>query len=98
MPDHDDAYPEQVLDALLGWCERAEIEPCVEKFALADDYVQSERAAANRLPISDSPPDALFGIYTDSGHNILAAAREQSCRVPGDLLVGCISEIRLREH
>ena len=26
MPDHDDAYPEQVLDALLGWCERAEIE------------------------------------------------------------------------
>ena len=92
MPDHDDAYPQLVLDAFLGWCERAEIEPRVGQFALADDYVRSERAAANKLLTSDSPPDALFGIYTDSGHNILAAAREQSCRVPGDLLVGCISE------
>ena len=92
MPDHDDAYPQLVLDAFLGWCERSGLEPRVAKFALADDYSRAERAAANKLLSSDSSPDALFGIYTDSGHNILAAAREQSRQVPGDLLVGCLSE------
>ncbi|WP_369264146.1 substrate-binding domain-containing protein [Streptomyces sp. R35] len=35
---------------------------------------------------------AVIGVYSDSGHNILAAARHHGLRVPRDLLVACVSE------
>ncbi|MEU1853147.1 substrate-binding domain-containing protein [Streptomyces sp. NPDC019990] len=45
-----------------------------------------------RLLSRDPRPDAVIGVYSDSGHNILAAARRHGLRVPRDLLVACVSE------
>ena len=92
LPAHDDAYPQLVLTAFVDWCDAAGIESRVQTFELGPDYGQSERSAVNRFLAGPDRPDALFGIYSDSGHNVLAMARERNLRVPQDLLVGCLSE------
>ena len=68
------------------------VEASVESFEPVPDYTASERSAVDRLLTGSEPPDALFGIYSDSGHNILAQVREHGLHVPTDLLVGCFSE------
>ena len=92
LPAHDDSYPQLVLNAFVEWCAEAGIAARPMKFELADDYGRSERAAVKSLLDEPDRPDAIFGIYSDSGHNILYVARDLSLSVPRDLIVGCLSE------
>jgi len=64
----------------------------VEEYESLPDYFTTEQQAVGRLLDRDPRPDAVVGVYSDSGHNILAAARQHDLRVPRDLLVACISE------
>jgi DNA-binding LacI/PurR family transcriptional regulator len=92
LPLHDDAYPRLIADAYLSWCDERRMPALVEEYATLPDYFTAEREAVSRLLDHDPRPDAVVGVYSDSGHNILAAARHHRLRVPQDLLVACISE------
>ncbi|MGW0838707.1 LacI family DNA-binding transcriptional regulator [Streptomyces sp. NPDC002787] len=91
-PLHDDAYPHQVERAYASWCAERGLPALVEEYASMPDYLTAERDAVGRLLDRDPRPDAVIGVYSDSGHNILAAARHHGLRVPQDLLVACVSE------
>ncbi len=90
LPDHDDAFPDVVRSAYDEWCSAAGHEPIVEVFAPLPDYERAERAAAKRLLRRGC--DAAFGIYTASGHHLLAEARAAGLVVPDDLKVACFSD------
>ncbi|AVV43979.1 LacI family DNA-binding transcriptional regulator [Streptomyces sp. ID05-04B] len=92
LPLHDDAYPQLVTHAYRGWCDEHRLPALVEEYAVLPDYFTAEQGAVGRLLDRDPRPDAVIGVYSDSGHNILAAARHHGLRVPGDLLVACVSE------
>ncbi|GHE44583.1 LacI family DNA-binding transcriptional regulator [Streptomyces capitiformicae] len=92
QPLHDDAYPILIGRAYASWCAERGMPALVEEYAALPDYFTSERDAVGRLLARDPRPDAVIGVYSDSGHNILAAARHHGIRVPQDLLVACISE------
>jgi DNA-binding LacI/PurR family transcriptional regulator len=92
QPLHDDEYPHLIGRAYASWCAEHDMPALVEEYASLPDYFTAERDAVNRLLDRDPPPDAVIGIYSDSGHNILSAARHRGLRVPQDLLVACISE------
>ena len=74
-----------------SWCAEHGRPALVETFEVAQ-YPGSELAAVHRLLDRRPRPDAVFGLYTFSGHNILAAARARGLSVPGRLLVACVSE------
>lgn len=88
-PRHDDFYAVSLAGAYRTWC-RGRQRVLAESFAVDDD--DGERAAALRLLVRDDRPDALVGIYNDSGHEALSAANELGLAVPGDVLVACFSE------
>jgi DNA-binding LacI/PurR family transcriptional regulator len=92
LPLHDDEYPRLIERAYTSWCADRELPALVEEYAAMPDYFTAERAAVGRLLDHDPRPDAVIGVYSDSGHNILAAARQHGLRVPRDLLVACVSE------
>ncbi|MBM7860573.1 LacI family DNA-binding transcriptional regulator [Lentzea nigeriaca] len=92
LPLHDDAYPHQISHAYTTWCAERGTPALVEEYATLPDYFTAERAAVTRLLTRAPRPDAVIGVYSDSGYNILAAAREHGLRIPHDLLVACISE------
>lgn len=92
LPLHDDAYPRLIELAYTAWCAEHDVPALVEQYASLPDYFTSERDAAARLLDRDPRPDAVIGVYSDSGHNILTAARCRGLRVPCDLMVACISE------
>lgn len=92
LPRHDDAYPQQIERAYTAWCVERDLPTVVEEYATLPDYFSAERAAVARLLAHEPRPDAVIGVYSDSGHNILAAARDRGLLVPQDLLVACISE------
>ncbi|MFE1881214.1 LacI family DNA-binding transcriptional regulator [Streptomyces diastatochromogenes] len=92
LPLHDDAYPHLIARAYRSWCDEHRMPALVEEFASLPDYFTAERDAVSRLLDHDPRPDAVVGVYSDSGHNILAAARHHGLRVPRDLLVACVSE------
>jgi DNA-binding LacI/PurR family transcriptional regulator len=92
LPVHDDAYPRQVERAYASWCAEHDRPALVEEYASLPDYFTAERDAVARLLARDPRPDAVIGAYSDSGHNILAAAGDHGLRVPEDLLVACLSE------
>ncbi|MFI6014629.1 substrate-binding domain-containing protein [Streptomyces sp. NPDC051243] len=78
--------------AYRSWCDERRVPALVEEYASLPDCFTAEQDAVGRLLHHEPRPDAVIGVYSDSGHNILAAARRQGLRVPGDLLVACISE------
>jgi DNA-binding LacI/PurR family transcriptional regulator len=92
LPVHDDAYPHLIACAYRSWCDEHRMPALVEEYATLPDYFTAEQDAVGRLLDHDPRPDAVIGVYSDSGHNILAAARHHGLRVPRDLLVACISE------
>ncbi|GAA2658959.1 LacI family DNA-binding transcriptional regulator [Streptomyces vastus] len=92
QPLHDNEYPHLIGRAYASWCAEHDMPALVEEYASLPDYFTAERDAVGRLLDRDPRPDAVIGIYSDSGHNILAAARHHGLRVPQDLLVACISE------
>lgn len=92
LPVHDDAYPHLVEQAYVSWCAERDVPILVERYTSLPDYFTTEQTAAGLLLDRDPRPDAIVGVYSDSGHNILAAARHHGLRVPRDLLVACISE------
>ena len=92
LPQHDDEYPRLIEHAYTSWCADRELPALVEEYAAMPDYFAAERAAVGRLLDHDPRPDAVIGVYSDSGHNILVAARQHGLRVPRDLLVACVSE------
>jgi DNA-binding LacI/PurR family transcriptional regulator len=92
LPCHDDAYPHLIERAYASWCAEHGVAALAEEYASLPDYFTAERDAAGRLLNRDPRPDAVIGVYSDSGHNILAAARHHGLRVPRDLLVACVSE------
>ncbi|WP_328432659.1 LacI family DNA-binding transcriptional regulator [Streptomyces sp. NBC_00453] len=92
LPLHDDTYPHLVADAYRSWCDEHRMPALVEEYDSLPDYFTAEQDAVARLLDHDPRPDAVIGVYSDSGHNILAAARHRGLRVPRDLLVACISE------
>ncbi len=92
QPLHDDAYPDLIGRAYASWCAEHDMPSLVEEYASLPDYFSAEREAAGRLLTRDPRPDAVVGVYSDSGHNILAAAQGHGLRVPRDLLVACVSE------
>ncbi|KUO09396.1 LacI family DNA-binding transcriptional regulator [Streptomyces sp. DSM 15324] len=92
LPVHDDTYPHLIAHAYRSWCDERHLPVLVEEYASLPDYFATEQDAAGRLLEGEPRPDAVIGVYSDSGHNILAAARRHGLRVPRDLLVACISE------
>jgi len=92
LPLHDDAYPRLIAHAYRSWCDEHGRPVLVEEYASLPDYFTAEQDAVGRLLHRDPRPDAVIGVYSDSGHNILAAARHHGLRVPRDLLVACVSE------
>jgi DNA-binding LacI/PurR family transcriptional regulator len=92
LPLHDDAYPHLIARAYRSWCDGRHLPALVEEYDSLPDYFTAEQVAVGRLLKGDPRPDAVIGVYSDSGHNILAAARHHGLRVPRDLLVACISE------
>ncbi|MDQ0936146.1 LacI family DNA-binding transcriptional regulator [Streptomyces turgidiscabies] len=92
LPLHDDEYPHRIERAYAAWCAERDLPVLVEEYASLPDYFTAEREAVGRLLSRDPRPDAVVGVYSDSGHNILATARQHGLRVPKDLLVACISE------
>jgi DNA-binding LacI/PurR family transcriptional regulator len=92
LPLHDDQYPDLIHRAYASWCAERDLPGLVEEYPSLPDYFAAERDAVGRLLDHDLRPDAVIGAYSDSGHNILAAARQRSLRVPQDLLVACVSE------
>jgi DNA-binding LacI/PurR family transcriptional regulator len=92
LPLHDDEYPHLIGRAYASWCAERDRPALVEEYASMPDYFTAERDAVGRLLCHDPRPDAVVGIYSDSGYNILAAARHHGLRVPQDLLVACVSE------
>lgn len=92
LPLHDDAYPRLIAQAYRAWCAECHQSPLVEEYPSLPDYFTAEREAVGRLLHRDPRPDAVIGVYSDSGHNILAAARRHGLRVPGDVMVACVSE------
>lgn len=72
-------------------CHERRSAEMVESFDVVPDYPGSERAAIDRLLDRRPRPDAVFGIYTDSGHHILAAATARGLHVPQRLKVACVS-------
>nr|QEO73703.1 LacI family transcription regulator [uncultured bacterium] len=92
LPLHDDAYPQQIGRAYASWCAERETSVLVEEYASLPDYFTAERDAVDRLLDRDPRPDAVIGVYSDSGHIVLAAAADRGLEVPRDLLVACISE------
>ncbi|UUU35639.1 LacI family transcriptional regulator [Streptomyces sp. CA-210063] len=91
-PLHDAEYPHLIERAYASWCAEHDMPAVVEEYASLPDYFTAERDAVGRLLDRDPRPDAVIGVYSDSGHNILAAARHHGLRVPQDLLVACVSE------
>ncbi|MHC5905966.1 LacI family DNA-binding transcriptional regulator [Streptomyces sp. S6] len=92
LPVHDDAYPALVADAYRSWCAEHGTPALVEEYDSTPDYLTAERHAVDRLLDRTPRPDAVLGVYSDSGHTALAAARDRGLRVPEDLLVACVSE------
>ncbi|MFJ7045007.1 LacI family DNA-binding transcriptional regulator [Streptomyces sp. NPDC101112] len=92
QPVHDDAYSQLIGRAYTSWCAEHDMPALVEEYSVLPDYFTAEREAVGRLLDRDPRPDAVVGVYSDSGHNILAAARHRGLRVPRDLLVACVSE------
>lgn len=92
LPRHDDEYPHLMERAYASWCAERDLPALVEEYASLPDYFTAEREAVGRLLDRDPRPDAVIGVYSDSGHNILAAARHHGLRAPQDLLVACVSE------
>jgi DNA-binding LacI/PurR family transcriptional regulator len=92
LPLHDDGYPHLIERAYTSWCAERDLPALVEEYASMPDYFTAERDAVGRLLDRDPRPDAVVGVYSDSGHNILAVARHHGLRVPQDLLVACVSE------
>ncbi|MCL6738445.1 LacI family DNA-binding transcriptional regulator [Streptomyces neyagawaensis] len=92
QPVHDDPYARLTGRAYTSWCAEHGMPALVEEYAVLPDYFTAEREAVGRLLDRDPRPDAVIGVYSDSGHNILAAARQRGLRVPRDLLVACVSE------
>ncbi|MFI2433080.1 LacI family DNA-binding transcriptional regulator [Streptomyces sp. NPDC018693] len=92
QPLHDDAYPRLIAHAYRAWCDEHGRPALTEEYASTPDYFAAEQDAVGRLLAREPRPDAVVGVYSDSGHTILAAARHHGLRVPRDLLVACVSE------
>jgi len=91
LPLHDDAYPALVRRAYEDWCDEHERPTLVECFPVSRNARRAETAAARRL-LRGRRSDAVFGIYTYSGKNILRAARDLGLTVPDDVLVAAVTE------
>jgi len=91
LPDHDDAYPTILRAAYDDWCAARGQEPVLSTFT-PDLTDAAERAAVADVLRRSPRPDAVFGVYTDSGTLVLEAARARGLDVPGDLAVACISD------
>lgn len=92
LPLHDDEYPHLIAQAYRSWCAERRLPPLIEEYDSLPDYFTAEQKAVGRLLDRVPRPDAVIGVYSDSGHNILAAARLRGLRVPQDLMVACVSE------
>ena len=92
LPRHDDAYPDLVRRTYEHWCTEHAQPVLVDSFGISGDPSRAETAAARRLLRSRQEPDAVFGVYSDSGRNILEAARGLQLAVPDRLLVAAITE------
>jgi DNA-binding LacI/PurR family transcriptional regulator len=92
LPQHDDAYPDLVRRAYEQWCNEHELPVMIETFPIYGYGSGTETDAARRLLGSPRAPDAVFGIYSSSGENILDAAQESGLAVPDQLLVAAITE------
>jgi DNA-binding LacI/PurR family transcriptional regulator len=92
VPDHDDSYPMIVRQACRDWEAARGIPVRLASFALEPNYAVAEQQAVDGLLGQPDRPDALVGVYTDSGTHILRAAERLGLAVPDDLKVACISE------
>jgi len=91
LPRHDDAYPELVRNAYEEWCAEHGRPILVDSYGLPRVWT-TETAAVRRLLRARPAPDAVFGVYTDSGRHILRGASDLGVHVPDQLLVAAISE------
>lgn len=92
LPEHDDAYPENVRAAVEAWSLRNEIPVAVRTFALGKSHRQAECAAAAALLQARPRADAIVGIYEPSGAHILEVAAALNLSVPRQVKVACFSE------
>ena len=92
LPRHDDACPDLVRRTYEHWCAEHAQPALVDSFGISCDPSRAETAAARRLLRSRQEPDGVFGIYSDSGRNILRAAHGLQLAVPDRLLVAAITE------
>jgi DNA-binding LacI/PurR family transcriptional regulator len=91
LPDHDDAYPVIVRAAYDAWCAAAGQEPIVATFR-PDLSSTGERAAIDDVLRRSPRPDAVFGVYNESGTHLVEGARRLGLSVPDDLAVACFSD------
>ena len=92
LPRHDDAYPDLVRRSYEDWCRERGQPVLVESYPISRYASGAETAAARRLLRSGQEPDAVFGVYSSSGVNILEAARHLGLSVPDRLLVAALTE------
>lgn len=91
LPQHDDAFPTQLLAGCEAWTARTGVSVRIAPFAPLPDYRGSETAAAALLA-GDDRPDGVVGVYEDSGHHVLDIADRTGLQVPHDLRVVCITD------
>ncbi|MBK3569146.1 LacI family DNA-binding transcriptional regulator [Streptomyces sp. MBT62] len=84
-PEH---YSRVCLAAYQDWCAEHGHEPLSAPLVPG----AGSDAAAHTLLGHVGRPDAVYGLYSMSGRSLLTAARHHGFRVPGDLLVACMSE------
>ncbi|WP_030526871.1 LacI family DNA-binding transcriptional regulator [Phycicoccus jejuensis] len=92
LPQHDDAFPTQLLAGCEAWTARTGVAVRIAPFAPLPDYRGSETAAAAALLAGDDRPDGVVGVYEDSGHHVLDVADRTGLQVPHDLRVVCITD------
>lgn len=97
LPDHDDAYPTILRAAYDAWCADHGQEPVVASFA-PDLTNVGERAAIAEVLRRSRRPDALVGVYTDSGRLLLEGAAERGLAVPAGLAVACFGDDPANAH
>ena len=91
LPDHDDAYPAIVRTAYDEWCAANDQEPVVATFSPDLDST-GERAAIDEVLRRTPRPDAVFGVYNESGTHLVEGALALGLTVPGELAVACFSD------
>ncbi|MFF2008418.1 LacI family DNA-binding transcriptional regulator [Streptomyces sp. NPDC058195] len=100
LPGSMTAFHTGVLGAYRDWCAAHGLPERTTQVAVPGNgpVIAAVEAALGRAGAADEGPDALFVVAEASPPLVLEAARRRGYRVPGDLLLVCVSEDVTAEH